>query len=420
MFGMSYGRTVFKQGSTMEEELSPACVAWKKELQQDLESVQTVGDFAIQRIHTQFVNPGLEIDGCLIPLPLIPLFADQIKAVAKPAPISRDGGAVVDYSAWLTWELSHDDFRISNPAWSEFLESLKQDAAQRLGLALSDLIVEPDKLLLYEKGSFSRHHKHSETKPGVIGTLVICLPSEHEGGHVHLAHAGKEHVFATALGSAFNLSSLAWYSDATHEVKEVTSGHRLDLNYSIIQKAGAGKSAGFFAKQQAQIKARIARWPGDLSKLVYFLEHKYPQTSLSPTNFEQHDRAIFDVLSPACSEAGVYLLFGNITKKEYDQDYDPDYHGDDGEKMGISLDFLCNAVGRKIASGIEISTQHIVAADPYSNRAPDSEGEGEEDESPNKLRYHNSVSRQGQCLRSFALSPDCRVTADEHLHRLSF
>ncbi|KAK7717492.1 hypothetical protein SLS64_002984 [Diaporthe eres] len=391
MPGMSYGRTVFKQGSTMEGELSPACVAWKKELQQDLESVQTVGDFAIQRIHTQFVNPGLEIDGCLIPLPLIPLFADQIKAVAKPAPISRDGGAVVDYSARLTWELSHDHFRIANPAWSEFLESLKQDAAQRLGLALSDLIVEPDKLLLYEKGSFSRHHKDSETKPGVIGTLVICLPSEHEGGHVHLAHAGKEHVFATAFGSAFNLSSLAWYSDATHEVKEVTSGHRLDLNYSIIQKAGAGKSAGFFAKQQAQVKARIARWPGDLSKLVYFLEHKYPQASLSPTNLEQHDRAIFDVLSPACSEAGVYLLLGNITKQEYDQDYDPDYHGDDGEKMGISLDFLCNAVGRKIASGIEISTQHIVAADPYSNRAADSEDEGEEDESPNKLRYHNSA-----------------------------
>lgn len=333
------------------EELSPACVAWKKKLQQDLESVQTVGDFAVQRIHTQFVNPGLEIDGCLIPLPLIPLFADQIKAVAKPAPISRDGGAVVDYSVRLTWALSHDDFRISNPAWLEFLESLKQDAAQRLGLALHDLIVEPDKLLLYEKGSFSRHHKESETKPGVIGTLVICLPSEHEGGHVHLAHAGKEHVFATAFGSAFNLSSLAWYSDATHEVKEVTSGHRLDLTYNIIQKAGARKSAEFFVKQQAQIKARIARWPGDLSKLVYFLEHKYPQASLSPTNFEQHDRALFELLSPVCSEAGVYLLFGNITKKEYDQGYDPDYHGDDGEKNGYLPGFPLQRRGKENCLG---------------------------------------------------------------------
>jgi hypothetical protein len=58
MFGI-YGRTVCGHGSEMEEELSPACLAWKKELQQDLESVQTVGDFAFQRNHTQFVNPGL-------------------------------------------------------------------------------------------------------------------------------------------------------------------------------------------------------------------------------------------------------------------------------------------------------------------------------------------------------------------------
>lgn len=154
MFSMSHGTTVFQQqsagfpGSMAEEELSPACVAWKKELQQDLESIKRVCDFAVHKIYNHFANPGLEIDGCLVPLPPTPLFANQIKAVAKPASFSRHGSNVEDYSASFIWQLDHDQFRIANPSLSAFVESIKQGVAQGLGLALSDIDFEPDKLLL--------------------------------------------------------------------------------------------------------------------------------------------------------------------------------------------------------------------------------------------------------------------------------
>lgn len=131
-----------------EEELSPACVAWKKELQQDLEFIKRVCDFAVHRIYKHFANPGLEIGGCLIRLPLTPLFTNQIKAVTKPASFSRHGSNVEDYSASLIWQLDHDQFHIANPSWSAFVESIKQDVAQGLGLALSDIDFEPDKLAL--------------------------------------------------------------------------------------------------------------------------------------------------------------------------------------------------------------------------------------------------------------------------------
>lgn len=413
---MSHGATVFQHqsagfsGSMAEEGLSPACVAWKKELQQDLESVNTVGDLAVHKTHKHFANPGLEVDGCLVPLPLVPLFADRIKAVAKPASFSRNGADVVDYSANLIWELDHDQFRIANPSWSAFVESIKQDVAQDLGLALSDIDVEPDKLLLYEKGSFFRRHKDSHQAPGVTGRLVICLPSEHTGGEVCLKYAGTDIVSTASLDSAFDLTALAWYSGVTYETTEITSGHRLELTYSITQRSGIAKSADFFVIQQARLKERLAGWPGDLARLVVFLDHKYSPSSLNSSNLKGRDREVVELLSSGCSEAGVYLFFGNVTKKEYDQSCDSIIDSGDDDDIGIYLDYLYTADGKEIVKSLRLSEQHLMAADHYSNRSPDGEEENEEnsgaygieydieerqsdyDDGPNKLIYHDSVS----------------------------
>lgn len=103
---------------------------------------------------------------------------------------------MVGHSPNLIWELDHDQFRIANPSWPAFLESIKHDVAQSLGLALSDADVEPDKLILYEKGSFVRSHKVSQLNPEITGRLVICLPSGHTGGEICLEHAGTHCVFS--------------------------------------------------------------------------------------------------------------------------------------------------------------------------------------------------------------------------------
>ncbi|KAG6365222.1 hypothetical protein INS49_006831 [Diaporthe citri] len=381
----------------MEEELSQACVAWKKELQQDIESIQAVGDFAVKRNFKQFVNPALEIDGSLIPLPLIPLLADRIKAVAKPATFSKHGANMVDYSASLIWELHHDQFRIINPSWPEFLESIKQDVAHGLGMAPSDIDVEPDKLLLYEKGSFIGRHKDSELTPGFTGRLLICLPSEHRGGEVRLEHSGRDHAYASAPDSTFDLSALAWYSGVTHEVAEIGSGHRLELTYIMTQRSGTAKSADFFIKQQARLKERIVRWPGGLPRLAYFLDHKYSQADLCPSTLKARDRAVVEGLSSGCSEAGIYLFLSNVTKKEYDRACDPGIHSDDDDEIGIYTDCLRTTEGKKIASGLWLSEQHLMAVDPYSNRSADGEEEGDgegyldDDSIRSKLIYHDSA-----------------------------
>lgn len=44
----------------------------------------------------------------------------------------------------------------------------------------------------------------------MFATLVIALPSKHEGGEVRVTHAGQTKVFETSLTSDFNASYLAW------------------------------------------------------------------------------------------------------------------------------------------------------------------------------------------------------------------
>ena len=48
----------------------------------------------------------------------------------------------------------------------------------------------------------------------MFGTLVVCLPSEHEGGQVHLTHGSQEKLIDTAPSSKFGFSYLAWLVSA--------------------------------------------------------------------------------------------------------------------------------------------------------------------------------------------------------------
>ncbi|RYP51657.1 hypothetical protein DL768_003055 [Monosporascus sp. mg162] len=227
--------TIDSSSDEDSDDVTSGLVTWKAELLRNLKAIKTFGDFACQKTHESFVNPGLEAAGSLIPLPLIARDAEAIKAHCQQAPFGRGDQTVVDTSVRKTWELNTEQFRCSNPAWNSYLNTLLQEAAKSLGMSAS-VRAEPYKLLLYEEGSFFRRHKDSEKAPD------------------------KNCVFATSDSSSFGLTALAWYSDVTHEIKEITSGYRLVLTYNIIQEDGYKTSAGYFLQQQTHLQSLIARW----------------------------------------------------------------------------------------------------------------------------------------------------------------
>ncbi|KAF6756361.1 hypothetical protein DFP72DRAFT_893970 [Ephemerocybe angulata] len=71
---------------------------------------------------------------------------------------------------------------------------------------------------------------------GAFATIVFVLPSEYEGGQVHLSTEdnGPPIVLDTSQNSSNTTYVLAWYDSLTPTIQPVTSGYRLAITYSLI------------------------------------------------------------------------------------------------------------------------------------------------------------------------------------------
>ncbi|KAI0835287.1 hypothetical protein F5Y06DRAFT_137588 [Hypoxylon sp. FL0890] len=374
--------------SDSDDEFEGVLGEIRRDLQRCLDKIQTAGLVATSKQHGSFVNPGMMVADTLIPLPLVPRDAEMIRGVCRQAPFGRGDETVVDTSVRKTWELDHSQFKCTNPDWQAYIGSLLNDFSRNLGL--SGVKADPYKLLLYDEGSFFKRHKDSEKVPGMVGTLVICLPSRHEGGSVHLSHAGKSYVFDTDKASDFGLTSLAWFSDVTHEIKPLKSGYRLVLTYNIIHTGGIRMSAGLVGKQSANLSKALTRWQSKLphvEKLVYMLEHKYTQSSLSLSNLKGRDRTVCQSLYEVGLDCGFTIFLARMTRTENEE---PEFY-DEADETVLNEVKTCD--GHTICRRMLVEDEEILGTDLW-DRDADSQSEGDftgNESMPATLRYHDTV-----------------------------
>ncbi|KAK7959689.1 uncharacterized protein PG986_004543 [Apiospora aurea] len=375
----------------------PGLTSWKTQFDWNLHAIETFGDIAWSEQYQELILPGLEIKGTPIPLPLsTPRDAGVIRKACHQAPFGRGDETVVDESVRKTWEIGSEGFQLLNPQWPSFVNALVKDASVALGMP-QNVRAEPYKLLLYDPGSFFKPHKDSEKAPGMIATLVICLPSSHRGGDVHISHSGQKHVLTTTQDSAFEVTALAWYSDVTHEVKEVTSGHRLVLTYSIVLEKGPSSlpSADGFALHQIALMNMLKDAHADIpdaTRLFYPLSHKYSETGLSLHYMKGVDRARVYALQKACASSEFILLLANITRTHigpaegyYDEEDTEDYY---------HLTYAATSGGAPVCKTTMDFEPNFIGPDPYERDADSLDG-GEHlgnETSPPEDRYHDSAA----------------------------
>ncbi|ORZ29152.1 hypothetical protein BCR44DRAFT_1372848, partial [Catenaria anguillulae PL171] len=91
--------------------------------------------------------------------------------------------------------------------------------------------------LAVHEGCHFVKHRDTEKEPRMFATLVVQLPSVHQGGQLVVYHPdGTEfvHDFGGADRTAQYAPQFAvHYADCEHELKPVTAGYRLALVYSI-------------------------------------------------------------------------------------------------------------------------------------------------------------------------------------------
>lgn len=252
--------------------------------------VESKGSFA-----TEFTvsERGLDIvvDGVgRIPLPVLAATSQRLKRAARPAHYGLKDQTLLDPTVRDSWEIPGDRIEIHR-RWQPVLEKALVRVRRDLGLAMDcELEAHLHNLLIYSRGQFFATHQDSEKEDGMIGTLVVGLPSRFSGGEFVIRHHEETLV---STGSESSLSVIAFYADCRHEIRPITSGHRVVLTWNLIVRTPAAPETPPAApidvltrRIQAWFQTpRPARWGGDRDaqppdRLVYLLDHEYTQRGL--------------------------------------------------------------------------------------------------------------------------------------------
>lgn len=243
--------------------------------------------------------------------------------------------------------------------------------------------------------------RSTEKIPGMFGTLVVCLPSAHQGGEVVLKHCGETKVFKTS-GAA--QSYACWYSDVSHEVRPVTSGYRWVLTYNLaLDVAEARPSAGVQRSEARALRHTLRRWlaEGEASResncLYHVLDHDYTEANISLRGLKTRDLARVQVLQGMSRELPVDIFLALLEKSEMgscenaysggwrrsrwdeseEEEDEPGFHGlEDVFETSYKVKTLVDLEGRVVTQDLSLDEDDILQEDCFEGLDAEEEYEG--------------------------------------------
>ncbi|KAL7496125.1 hypothetical protein ACHAWT_005551 [Skeletonema menzelii] len=284
----------------------------RDEIIEILQEIDSPGTFAVcGSCDGKLIMPGLVVDGIgPIGLPLSTTQAKELANRCEQAPFGRGAKTIVDKSVRDTFQLDPAFFQITNPAWKTDLDAITKSVCQDLGVQYN-LKVEARlyKLLLYQEGSFFAPHRDSEKEEGMFGTLVIVLPSQFTGGELVVKHKGETQTFKQEGLSSFGSQYAAFYADCKHELKRVTSGHRLCVVFNLV-KCGLGMlpKAADNSSLIKRLNAAASEWAAnyDGNKIVLMTDHLYTPAGIKngsgSAKYKGSDAYVVELLQSAISK----------------------------------------------------------------------------------------------------------------------
>lgn len=255
----------------------------------------------------------------LVKFPLQLQDAQRLISKARQAPYGKRTETFVDTSVRNTWELDATLLDLSDP-WRTTVSGLAIWAGKKLGIT-GPVTAELYKMLLYEKGALFKPHTDTEKIPGMFGTMVVCLPSAHEGGDLVLRHGD---ITKTFKSSEMQPSAICWFSDVSHEVLPVISGIRCVLTFNLASTQPALAPAMGVEQGMQEVRGALHAWmhsrnTGDEAKrdcLYYMLDHTNTEANVSLHALKGADLTRMKALKQACEELDVGLMLGILEKVE--------------------------------------------------------------------------------------------------------
>lgn len=229
----------------------------------------------------------------------------------------------------------------------------------------------------------------------MFATIVVVLPSQYQGGEVHVSHGRRSKVFDASPGSLYMTTALAWYTDVVHEVKPVMSGFRLALSFNLIRNSTVSvPKAPSLDGPMLELERVLSAWrradtdgtdpaTGEDSpqKLAYILDHKYSQANLSFDKLKGRDRSLVQNVKEACEQLGFQLALGSL---DYYQcgaaDDDDGYYGRGGRDVTmaevghdkLTVQLFAGPKGEYLGGKTELDEEELMVDEDYwSEQSPD-------------------------------------------------
>jgi predicted 2-oxoglutarate/Fe(II)-dependent dioxygenase YbiX len=239
----------------------------------------------------------------------LPVAAEQaraLRAVARPARYGQGDRTLLDARVRDTWEIPKSRVKIDQRRWKKTLLPVLERLRADLGLpAGCRLRAELASMLVYAPGQFFAPHQDSEKGEGMLATLVVMLPGSSRGGSLVVEHAGQQVSYRS---SGKRLAFVAFYADCRHEVRPLTSGHRVVLTYNL-HLAGDTADAASDLPAVADATSQLADCldghfsMGSAQRLVYLLDHQYTAHGLSWARLKGADAVRGAALRAAAARA---------------------------------------------------------------------------------------------------------------------
>ncbi|KAF8840622.1 hypothetical protein BDN67DRAFT_990258 [Paxillus ammoniavirescens] len=200
----------------------------------------------------------------------------------KPATFGRNGEDVLD-------ETYRKAGKMDLTAFSTLFDPRSLGIHDQIiqGLFTRDRGVQMElyKLNVYGKGDFFKPHQDTPRGEGMVGSLVVVLPTQHEGGQFVLRNGRKEWAidFTDKFAAATepSICFITFFGDVEHEVLPVTSGYRVTLTYNLYYDTPHATSFHFSSPAHQTLKEALVKLINDKTKLQnggYFgfgLQHEY-------------------------------------------------------------------------------------------------------------------------------------------------
>ena len=346
-----------------------------------------------------FFMPQLHVAGLgELAFPLTEAQAKGMIALAEAAPYGKGEQTVFDEKVRKCWQLDASQFTVKSAQWKKFLDQTIASVREDLGIN-GKVSASPYKLLIYGKGGHFKAHRDTEKLAAMFGTLIVALPSAHQGGRLSIRHDGREiEVDFSRDEHVHEFQHAAFFADCEHEVEPVSSGYRCCLIYNLHLDEGDPGQLNLSLTEQARallpsLAAMKLEHAGELSAVL--LDHSYTEANLSLRNLKGNDQARAHALFAAAEEAGFTAHLALVTFHQsgmledgYEYSRHGRYHDDDDEledgTMGeiyeesLAIDHWRDGSDRSVALGCyRIEQESLISKEEFGEGEPDEkEAEG--------------------------------------------